>query len=305
MDCGESHMVCVCSAGKISSEIEKNFEEVAAAEDNVSLRVFVSGITGGHAATVAKQGRGCAPSFLAAMLKDIPLQLSYFEALGDTVFTKAAAVISIPACEANSAKAHLEQVFAQLKEKYQATDPNAQLTVEEVAPVKTALSLQDSSDILGTLYAHRTQGRCPDSEGRITASSVMMRARYLNGTFVFTSLIRALEDANAQAIFDELAGTMPIQMTETDRYSGWPERTGSKFRKLFNQYHKEFYGEDLAISRALGGLEVGPILGGVPEMDALGFAPTSFGAHTPKEHLIIAEAPVFWKVLKAVLAHKD
>ena len=156
-----------------------------------------------------------------------------------------------------------------------------------------------------SLYAHRTQGRCPDAEGRITASSVIMEAKCKDGHFDFTSLIRALNDKDSQAIFDELAETMPIKMQETDRYSGWPERTNSPFRRLFNNYHKDFYEEDLAISRALGGLEVGPILGAIADMDAVGYAPSSFGAHTTSEYLAISEAAPYWKVLKAVLAHKE
>ena len=125
-----------------------------------------------------------------------------------------------------------------------------------------------------------------------------------DGKFEFTSLIRALQDSNAQAIFEELLEAMPLKMTEIDRYSGWPERVDSPFRELFQKYHKNFFGEELVINRALGGLEVGPILGAIPDMDAVGYAPSSYGAHTTKEYLDISQTPSFWKILLAVLAHK-
>lgn len=304
MDCGSSHDVCVCSAGKISSEIRKEFPLIPIENGMTGLTVFVSGINGGHAAAVAKQGRACAPSILAALLMDLPVQLFLFKALGDTVYRKATADFAVAADKIEEVEAELNVRFEKLKESFFNTDPHMTMEVRPCPELPHVLNLQDSADIIKSLYAHRTQGRCPDEEGRITASSVIMEASFENGTFKFTSLIRALDDNDAQEIFEELQKNMPISMTEIDRYSGWPEKSDSQFKDLFNKYHKQLFGNDLTVSRALGGLEVGPILGGIPEMDAVGYAPSSFGAHTTSEYLQISEAPAFWEVLKAVLAHK-
>lgn len=305
MDSGYSHEVCVTSAGKISSEIKKEFSLVSVAEGAVCLTVSVAGVTGGHAGTVAKLGRACAPSVLAALLKDIPLQLVHFKAQGPAVFRKCTATICVPASKESAIKTHLKNTFEELKAKYSATDPDMTLQIAAGEKAMQALSVDDSVKVIDTLYAHRTQGRCPDKEGRITASNVIIGAELENGKFTFRSLVRSMNDENMQSIFDELQSTMPIPMTEIDRYSGWPERKDSKFRALFNSVHREKFGTDLTIERVLGGMEVGPILGAIPDMDAVGYAPSSFGAHSTGEYLKISDVPAYWEVLLEVLARKE
>ena len=40
-------------------------------------------------------------------------------------------------------------------------------------------------------------------------------------------------------------------------------------------------------------------------MDAAGYAPTSTGAHTTKEHLFIDEVKIYWDVIKKVMAERE
>jgi len=51
-------------------------------------------------------------------------------------------------------------------------------------------------------------------------------------------------------------------------------------------------------------VEVSILTGAIPDMDAIGFAPTARGAHTTHEHLFISEVEPFWTLLKAFLKEK-
>ena len=59
------------------------------------------------------------------------------------------------------------------------------------------------------------------------------------------------------------------------------------------------------LKRVHGGIEVGMITGAIPDMDAVGYAPTSRGAHTTEERLYISEVEPYWELMKAVLAEKE
>ncbi len=50
-----------------------------------------------------------------------------------------------------------------------------------------------------------------------------------------------------------------------------------------------------------GSVEVGVITVAIPDMDAVGFAPKSRGAHTTDEHLYLDTMPVFWSLFTALL----
>ena len=58
------------------------------------------------------------------------------------------------------------------------------------------------------------------------------------------------------------------------------------------------------IERCHGGIETGIILGAIPDMDAIGLAPTARGAHTTGEYLLIDEVAPYWQLITAVLAEK-
>ncbi|MBE6962730.1 MAG: aminoacyl-histidine dipeptidase [Ruminococcaceae bacterium] len=101
-----------------------------------------------------------------------------------------------------------------------------------------------------------------------------------------------------------LAELLDMELIKLDRYSGWPERTDSAFLEKFRKAHLRVCGYNAELERVHGGIEVGMIVGAIPDMDAVGYAPTARGAHTTQEYLVIDEVEPFWLVLKEVLASR-
>jgi dipeptidase D len=64
-------------------------------------------------------------------------------------------------------------------------------------------------------------------------------------------------------------------------------------------------GREPIYERIHGGVEIGIIAGAIPDMDAVGYAPTSHGAHTADEYLLISTVQPFWDVLTDVLSKKE
>ena len=65
------------------------------------------------------------------------------------------------------------------------------------------------------------------------------------------------------------------------------------------------FGQPMETERVPGGIEVVHIVRAIPDMDAVGIAPTARGAHTTKEHLFISEVKPYWDLMKTMLAHKE
>ena len=68
--------------------------------------------------------------------------------------------------------------------------------------------------------------------------------------------------------------------------------------------HKKLFGCEMEIERVHGGIETGIITGAIPDMDAVGIAPTARGAHTTDEYLLIDQVAPYWQLLTQVLAQK-
>ena len=96
-----------------------------------------------------------------------------------------------------------------------------------------------------------------------------------------------------------------MELFRTDGYAGWPEKIDSPFRDKFQSVHKRLFGTEMELERCPGGIETGIVCHALPDIDAVGVAPTARGAHTTKEHLFISETAPYWELIKAVLAEKD
>ena len=72
-------------------------------------------------------------------------------------------------------------------------------------------------------------------------------------------------------------------------------------RDLCVEVYKSCFGEDMVVEVEHGTVECGIIANAIPEMDIVGFAPKSRGAHTTREHLFVDSMAPFWVYLTSLL----
>ena len=121
-------------------------------------------------------------------------------------------------------------------------------------------------------------------------------------------VVRSTTGADQQLQFERCAATVSLlgmELVPEDSYAGWPERADSPFRDKFLNMHKALFGTDMEIERCPGGIETGIVVDQLPDMDAIGIAPTARGAHTTGEYLLLDEVVPYWQLLTAVLAQKE
>lgn len=303
MDCGDSHVLCVTSAGSIVGQVKKEYTLEPIPEGWQVQKLALSGGKGGHGGLSANKGLACGGNLLGDLLLGADVRLCAME--GKNAIIKACqAVIAVP----ENMGAALQQRFAALKTIYKDTDPDWQL---EIAPASAdaALSQKDSADLILALSLLRTgqfrnDGNMPQA---IITSGQLRSFALAQGQLQIEFNVRSACDADQDLLFARyqviLTG-LGMELTELSRYSGWQEDPGSKLRQQFLSKHKKLFGCDMEIERVHGGIEVGIILGAIPDMDAIGIAPSARGAHTTGEYLLIDEVMPYWQLLTAVLAAK-
>lgn len=303
MDCGDSHVLCVTSAGSVTGQVEKAFAPQPIPAGWQVWKLQLSGGLGGHSGIDANKGRACGGNLLGDLLLGCGIMLC--SAFGDSAIIKQCeAVVAFP----DDIREMLQKRFAELKTVYKDTDPDWQLEITP-ATAETALNAQDSACVVLALSTLRTgqfraDGNLPD----VIITSGQLRAFSLSdGKLYLDFAVRSACDADQELLFaryQAILATWGLPLQHLRSTSGWQENPNSQLRKQFEATHEKLFGYAMEIERVHGGVEVGIILGKIPDMDAVGIAPTARGAHTTGEYLLIDEVAPYWQLLTAVLAQK-
>ena len=310
MDCGDTDMFCVSSAGSIKSEVKRTFAAFALPEGWCSLHITVDGGIGGHSGLRIGEERMCAVNTIAAVLDDVtcPKMLGKIACHSGPIVKKADAIAAVPAELKAKAIAEMEESFAEMKTIYAAEDPDIFMTVEDVDCEKF-VGEDDTESLISILNMfhtgpYRRSGSDPEI---VVTSAALARTKLENGEFYTLYSIRSANDKCGEIFHRckaKIAEKYGFKLVKLDQYSGWPESPVSAFRDAFCEAYKARLGETPKFERVHGGIEVGMIVGAIPDMDAIGYAPTSRGAHTPQEYLEISLVQPYWDVLTDVLAKK-
>ena len=222
----------------------------------------------------------------------------------------AQAVIAVPTAMEAAAMERLRRSFAKIRTIYTRTDPDLKLDITPCQAEQPALSPADSEKIAAVLSILRTGQHRADGvdHSTIVSSAAITFAELAHGKFSLDYGVRSTIDAEQELLFRRYALTVKqfgMELQTVGHYSGWPENPESPFREKFQRVHSRLFGEEMALERASGGIETCIITAQLPDMDAVGVAPTARGAHTTKEHLFISEAAPYWTLIKAVLAEKE
>ncbi len=303
MDCGDSHVIAVSSLGNYSANIDRSFPLYERA-DAAAIRVKISGGLGGHPGLMCKHGRACAGNLMGRLLSSAAehIFLASLETSDTSILTYCSAVVCTDKSNSAAVMELLTEAFGYLKSEYSVTDPNLKLEIEP-ADICNSLSFNNTREILELLCLIKTAPVKTDGERVITLSSI--RSFYLrNGEFNLKFQVRFTSANDGEELFSSYvarAARSGFDAVLTDYCTCWNENKGSAFRQAFIDSHKSLFGYEPALEHVLGSVEIAPIVSALPQMDAVGIAPTARGAHTAAEHIILSETADYWSLILAVL----
>lgn len=303
MDCGDSHVLCVTSAGCVAGSANKVYPVHPIPAGWQVWQLQLSGGLGGHSGLSANKGRACGGNLLGDLLLDMEVCLCQTKG-SNAIIKEASAVIAAPAEIADQLQAR----FASLMTVYKDTDPGWQLNITP-AVAESVLTREDSANLILALSTLRTgQFRCDGNRPEVILTSGQLQEfSLMDGALHLMFAVRSACDADQNWLFARYQAQLKalgIHLQKTRSYSGWQENPNSPLRQQFMAMHKKLFGREMEIERVHGGIETGIITGAIPDMDAVGIAPTARGAHTTDEYLLIDQVAPYWQLLTQVLAQK-
>lgn len=308
MDCGDADMICVCGSGAAHDRITLPLGR----RNHAGLRcaLTVSHLVGGHSGLRIGEGRANAISLMGLLLQRLAsvcaLRLERVDSPETSgIPTLCTAVVLLDPAEYEAARTAAADLQQELRDQYGARDPDIQLSVEGYGEdVLNAMDELTAAALIKLLCGIDYGVFHWDEDGSVISSSCTSRLSTGEEVLELDYSIRSASDEEKWAQQEktlDFCRACGATAELTDQYAGWPVRTDSPIQDLCRRTYRELFGSELKTEKAHGGIEPGIAIGALPDMDAMGIAPTGRGAHTTEEHLYLREVEPVWRLLLAML----
>ena len=282
------------------------------------IEIKLHGFTGGHSGVEIIKERANSNCAMARVL------LNVFQNVGmrlvsvnggekDNAIAKLseAAIVVLPD-SVDKAKKIIEDTFAEIKEEYRVTDPDANLTLNVRKP--DMVDAFTDAATLATIIAmvnmpNGVQRMNPEIDGLVQTSLNMgiLRTEMLEVKMKFA--VRSSSETEKQYLIEKLKSLTEIfggSVEIVGPYPGWEYKADSRLRKVMVDAYKDLYnGEEPVVEGIHAGLECGIFASKLPGLDAVSFGPQMNNIHTTNEELSISSTQRTWElVVKALAALK-
>lgn len=308
-DEGEFTIGC---AGGADSQISLPLERVD--EEGLNpLQIYISGFQGGHSGVDINLGRGNAVKLMARLLWEtypsVSFQLIELHGgnLRNAIPRESWAVIAVPDNKIEAFQNVAEKVFAQIKDEFKVTDPDAKIAIQKSTEIP-ALPLKpaDQKKLLNLIFSlpHGVVAMHSEIEGLVETSTNLAVVNVKKDAAEIicstrSSIASALEATRGNlAAVCELAGGKIIL---EDGYPGWKPNLDSYLLKKLKEVYKDMFQKEAHIAAIHAGLECGIIGDKFPGMDMISFGPTIKFPHSPGEKVHIGSVEKFWDFLIKLL----
>jgi dipeptidase D len=311
LDSEEEGVLTVGCAGAMDTVATRAVTFATPAAGGSALRIGVTGLRGGHSGFDIGRGRGNALRILAEVLDTLgerhPLALSSLAggSARNAIPREASALVLVDPAEVEPIREEVARLGSELRATLGAADAGLVLLVreDESGPVMAA---PDAHALLGLLLAapHGVEAYSLSLPGLVETSTNLARLttgpRSVEVVFLTRSSIEAKRAALARRIAAacRLAG---FEVRHAHGYPGWRPDPGSALAKVVSGLHEELFGTPMRIGAVHAGLECGLIGEGHPGLEMVSFGPDMWDVHTPNEHLSIASATRFYRLLLAAV----
>ena len=310
MDCGDPDVLVMGAAGGAKYALERACQDSEAC--GAALQITVEGLLGGHSGIEVGKNRASAIDLggrvLAALCEQMPVRLAAMDTpiVGNGIPKKMTFTVVVPPEKREDALAVCRACDSAFAAEVKDIEADYRMSVADAA-AQTAAGEADTraiSDFL-LLVPYEAIRRSHINPKWVLCSGLVTQVSYSGGAFAGKFAIRANRDSYRDATvqrFLALCRMTGVNAAQLAPFSpAWPEREISPFRELCLQLYRELFDGEMAVQVEHGGVETAVIAKAIPDMDIVGMAPKSRGAHTTKEHLFVETVEPFWQMLTALL----
>lgn len=288
------------------------FKKVTAPDGLKSVKIMVSGLTGGHSGDDINKNRGNANKILNRFLwihKDkFQMKLSIFDGgnLRNAIAREANAIVMLPAENMESLVAEAKAYEGIVRNEFHTTEPGLQVSVAETEKPESIIRDEDFTKLTQTLYAcpHGVIAMSQDIPNFVETSTNLASVKFEDSEIVITTSQRSSVESEKWDVTNMITSLFELAAGRTrtsEGYPGWKPNPDSEIVDITERIYKELFEVQPEVLAIHAGLECGLIGDKYPKMDMVSYGPTIKGAHSPDERLEIESVQKFWKLTLEVL----
>lgn len=317
LDSEDDGELCIGCAGGVDITAQYQYEDESwIPQEDVAVKVSLTGLKGGHSGVDIKLGRANANKLLFRFLKkameeyDVRLSAVTGGSLRNAIPREAFATIIIDGKERyeriKEMVAGYEKTF---NTEYAGIEENIQFKAEfvEITPEMKLIPISIQKKLTHAINA------CPNGvlsmlssfpdivETSVNMAIIQSKKGFIEIKFLArsSSYSRKMEIAGAIESLFKVAGADNISID--NEYPGWDPNPRSAVLKIMEKVYEEQRGEKPRVQVMHAGLECGIILSNVPDLDTVSFGPTIMFPHSPDEKVKIDTVKLFWDYLLGIL----
>jgi dipeptidase D len=314
LDTEDDRELTIGCAGGVDVTATGTYAQEATAHGMAGYKLTVKGLTGGHSGMDIILGRGNANKLMNRLLHQAT---AHYNArigtivgggLRNAIPRESFAVVAVPETGKAGFEAFVQEQTAVLKQEYNTTDPNLQVTLEATeAPVQVAAA-EFTGKLLRAIYAcpNGIYRMSPDIEGLVQTSNNVARVEVKDGSYTILCLTRSSVDSEKMDLAQAIQSTLELAGATVEfngSYPGWaPKPDAAIIRLMSDIYRSKFEGEP-DVNACHAGLECGILGANYPSMEMISFGPNIRGAHSPDEKVQISSVQKYWGFLLDTLQH--
>ena len=300
-----------CAGGRRVSCILPVTRE-ACREDEIFLRVILSGLTGGHSGSEIHHGRGNANIILSKILKSAREKVDFKlikinGGLKDNAIPVAStAEIAVKNSDLKILSAILDKTAETARLKYINTDPDFKFYLNKNNNINIIMDDISTKRVIDFL------SNAPDGVQAMDENIPGFVKTSLNLGILETDLnnIRAMFCVRSGVTDDKLDLTRKLKNLAMNQggyieiqgdYPAWEYKADSPLRDLCERVFYRQYGHAPKIEAIHAGLECGLFAGKIPDLDCISIGPDLPEIHTPREKMSIQSVKRVWAFLLEVL----
>ncbi|AZN38319.1 aminoacyl-histidine dipeptidase [Paenibacillus albus] len=317
-DSDREGVVFVSSAGGASvfHTVPIVWKSAEAADGRSAYAIAVEGLTGGHSGDDIIRERGNANKLLGRVLDDLRRHAAFdlVSIAGgmkvNAIPRESEATVRLTAEELAAAEARIAEFNRIYKDEFEAADPGVKVTIgaaESGAGAATRWLSEETKLLVIRLLALMPNGVLSMNkaiENLVRTSTNIGVISIKEDAVVFESLVRSSHRSQLDAVLqgmETLAEAVGVTFRHDHYFPGWPYRSDSKLREVFEAVYARKYDKPLQVKAIHAGLECGVLIEKMPHLDAISYGPNMYNFHTPEEHVSISSVERTWEFLQDVM----
>lgn len=277
------------------------------------IEIKIDGFTGGHSGVEIDKGRANANCIMGRILLNVfqNVGMRIVSANGgekDNAIAKISeAAIAVLPETVEKTKEIIEHTFAEVKEEYQSTDPNAKIQINVMEEgLCEAISDMATLSVVVSLATmpNGIQRMNPDMPQMVQTSLNLGILRTDEKTVTLSYAVRSSKETEKNFLIEKLRAMTEIfggEIKVSGTYPGWEYKADSTLRDTAVKAYESLYGKEPVVEGIHAGLECGMFADKIENLDAISFGPSMKDVHTTDEKLSISSTERTWKLLVKIL----